>query len=102
MRADAVALVQKRRAEGIGLGSCAEELGISTVSLRKWLKAADGTASKPAQQASPFASPWRKVELSTSTPPGLADDQLSLTTPSGYRLEGLSLEQALLALGRLP
>lgn len=103
VRANAVTLIRTRRAEGVGLGACAEELGISTVTLRKWLKAADGdTPSQSAQDASPpaAASPWRPVALSTNASPAAA--QLSLTTPSGYRIEGLNLEQALVALGRLP
>jgi hypothetical protein len=103
VRTNAVTLIRTRRAEGIGLGACAEELGISTVTLRKWLKAAaDGdTPSQSAQDASPpaAASPWRPVALSSNA---AVDARLSLITPSGYRIAGLSLEQALAALGRLP
>jgi transposase-like protein len=105
VRADAVTLLRTRKAEGIGLGACAEELGISTVTLRKWLKAADDTTSSQSAQhtsppATPAMSPWRPVALSTNASP--AEARLSLTTPGGYRIEGLSLEQALVALGRLP
>jgi len=106
VRAKAIALVRTRLAEGIGLDACAGELGISTVTLRKWLTAAEAAkrpeasgARQPIAAASPSSSRWRAVTLASPVHTPMAG--LTLTTPGGYRLEGLSLDQALIALERL-
>lgn len=72
------AMVQKARAmraSGMSLAAVASELGVSVMSLTKWLRDA-----RPA----PSFLPVRIAEAPSPS--------LSLVTPSGYRVEGLTPE----------
>lgn len=71
-------MVQKARAmraSGMSLAAVASELGVSVISLTKWLR-----DDRPVPSFLP-------VRLAETAPP-----VLSLVTPSGYRVEGLTPE----------
>ena len=78
LRARIVAYVEQRRAAGFSQRVVSEEVGVTWTTLRRWV------SSKPTAMV-PVAvrpvAPTRNVEL-------------SLVTPSGYRLEGLDARDA--------
>ena len=81
LRLDAVAYLKRKKAEGTTAEQAASELGVSSWSLSRWLRA-------PESRGALVPVELTQVEEST---------ELSLVTPRGYRVEGLS-EQRLLRL----
>lgn len=73
LRAEAVRYVECRRREGASAKQAASELGVSGWSLSRWSRAS--------------LAPLRRVEVVE-----MAEDAtlLTLVTPRGYRIEGLS------------
>jgi hypothetical protein len=77
MRSMAVALAQERSEEP--LGRVAADLGVSAVSLQRWLE-----QGEPAR--------FRPVEVEPEVPASPRGRGLVLITPRGYRVEGLEAE----------
>lgn len=70
---------------GSSLVSAAAGLGVSRLTLSRWLEASEAES----------AEPFREVVLRES-PPGLgAGSSLTLVTPEGFRIEGLDGSSAL-------
>jgi predicted transcriptional regulator len=85
-----LAVVRARNAAGGSLRQLAENLGLSAETLSRWL-AADG-AEEPRKGAS-----TRPLPVVVAAPAVT----LTLVTPGGHRLEGLSVDTAAELLGRL-
>lgn len=75
LHAEALAYDAEQRAAGRSLRSISSELGISAPTLIRWRKEAESP------------SPLQPIRLITDS---AAEESLTLVTPSGYRLEGLS------------
>jgi transposase-like protein len=75
LKAVAVAVAQERRADP--LARVASDLGVSLVSLQRWIKQGESARFRPVQ-----------VELESSE----SVRGLVLITPRGYRVEGLETE----------
>lgn len=84
LRSEVIGYVCERRSEGSGLAGLAAELGLSESTLQRWLQKA--TAG------------FRKVRVVS---PPASTEGLSLVTPRGYRLEGLTASEALQILRNL-
>jgi len=80
LRAVAVAVAEDRREEP--LARVAAELGISTVSLQRWLEQGEPVRFRPVQ-----------VEPGIAQVLGTPARGLALITPRGYRVEGLEAAQ---------
>ena len=80
LRAVAVAVAEDRREEP--LTRVAAELGISTVSLQRWLEQGEPVRFRPVQ-----------VEPGIAEVLGTPARGLALITPRGYRVEGLEAVQ---------
>lgn len=79
-----VAEIQRRReAEGRGVRSLAAEYGISENTYYNWLRA----------ECLGTEVPFRSVEI-TALVPVIPASTVSLMSPGGYRVEGLSVEDA--------
>lgn len=76
MKALAVALAEERRGEP--LSRVASELGVSELSLQRWVEQDEPARFRPVE-----------VDLDSSREPGRG---LVLVTPRGYRVEGLEAE----------
>lgn len=83
-------LTTRLRAEGWSDGHIARELGVSTASLRRWTR-------RPASPTGAF----RAVTVVDPAPSASGAALLTLVTPRGFRLEGLTLEDATVLLGRV-
>jgi hypothetical protein len=81
----------RRRAAGWSLGKIGRELGIADTTLWKWREGAAEPALRPVIIE---VDPVQEPEPEAST-------ELSLVSPRGYRLVGLSLRGALLLLREL-
>jgi hypothetical protein len=82
-QARVVEFAQRRRAEGVSWNQIAGELGMRFETVRRWC------ARAPTMRA---------VEVVAETRPSGA---VSVLSPSGYRLEGLTLEEAVTVLRAL-
>jgi transposase-like protein len=85
LREEAVAYVARRKRAGASVERIASELGVSSVSLSRWSRARENSVSLV------------PVEI-------VANDErscLSLLTPRGYRVEGLSEASAVRLVERL-
>jgi hypothetical protein len=92
VRAQVVAYVREQQGRGQSLGRSARELGLSPSAVQRW-------ASAEARQRAPRLARVRVVADRSDR--RAAEPAIALVAPSGYRLEGLTLEQAVQALGRL-
>lgn len=77
------------RADGWSDGRIAHELGLSPPTLRRWTK-----------RLVPSVSAFRPVAV-VEEAPAATGPSLALVTPGGFRLEGLTVEDAAFLLGRL-
>ena len=84
LREEVVSHSKARRSAGESVVEIARSLGLSESGVNRWLQKATGTLRPVRVQASPPES-----------------DRLILVTPSGYRLEGLSMTSAVDLLRRL-
>jgi hypothetical protein len=80
-----LAYTRRERSRGKSWRTIGDELGLSPAGLQRWSKGSGGR------------SRLRPVRVVTSPAPS----SLALVSPRGYRLEGLSLEQAVQVLGEL-
>lgn len=85
LRLDAVAYLKRKKREGVSLERVATELGVSNWSLSRWLR-----ESERRGEVVP-------VEIASSD----ESAELSLVTPRGYRIEGLSEERLVRLVERL-
>lgn len=83
LRATGVVYLKRKKLEGYGLERVASELGVSNWSLSRWASESEGVL--------------RRVEVVDPE----ASGELSLVTPRGYRIEGLSEERLLRLVERL-
>jgi predicted transcriptional regulator len=81
-----------RRRDGATVREIAEELGLSHETIRRWTK----TATRAAQPV-----PVRVVAGRTAESTKADVRAVSIVSPTGYRVEGLSLEEAALLLRSL-
>ena len=80
-----LAYVRQGRSRGQSWGALAQELGLSSSGLQRWWK------------ADASSSPLRRVTVVAAAAAG----PVALVSPRGYRVEGLSLDQAMSLLVRL-
>jgi transcriptional regulator with XRE-family HTH domain len=88
---EAVSYAKARRQRGDSLLAISRDLGVKPVTLSRWLQRAHDPE-------------FRRVELVTSGHPTLgltAGTGVTVTTPSGIRIEGLDLESLIALLRRL-
>jgi transposase-like protein len=81
-RAEVVALVRKRRSEGVALSRLARELGLSPQTLVLWLRPSPRPALRPV----------RLVTEPTAEVPEKVSERPVLLTANGLRIEGLDVE----------
>jgi transposase-like protein len=74
MRSFAVEFTKERLGRGMSLAAAAKELGVSDMTLKKWL-----------QRSGAFKEVRIRPEKGNSS-------NVTLVTPSGYRIEGLDIE----------
>ncbi len=90
MRRQATSYAQRRAREGAAQVLIAAELGVSTMSVSRWLR--DAVDAEPSAALVP-------VEIITDTPRATAG--LELVTPSGLRVVGLDVDTLCTLLARL-
>lgn len=73
----------RRVAAGAGKQEVADELGVSAMSVQRWLRATPVAAMVPVRIVAPAPAP-------APTPPSC--DRLVVTTANGLRVEGLDLD----------
>ena len=79
---------EQRRAK-LPFSQIAAQLGVSTVTLGRWIERAEAPASQPNEPVT-----FREVVISPETPP-VSTASLAVVLPSGLRIEGLGLADAL-------
>ena len=89
LRALAVEHCRRRRLDKLPFSRIAAELGVSTVTLGRWIERAE-TASNPVVEPTAF----REVVVEPDATPAPAA-VLAVVLPSGLRIEGLGLADAL-------
>ena len=92
LKALAVAHCRRSRDEGRTYGEIAEDLGISALTLSRWLETPAVTA-KPARSFRPVTVMAATEASAVLSPP--VPGELTVVTPSGFRIEGLSWPQVL-------
>jgi hypothetical protein len=92
VRRELIAFARSRRHDGIGVRRIAAATGVSAESIRRWTQG--GGTRWAARELVP-------VEVCAEVPRAELRSALSVSSPSGYRIDGLTLEQAVAALGRL-
>ncbi|WP_456481206.1 helix-turn-helix domain-containing protein [Oceanithermus sp.] len=108
VRAEVSELASHLLREGLPISSIARELGLHRSTVVAWLDA--GTASSPsfvpvvladdaASDQEPVGTTAAETRTVVSSPS--APGRLTLVSPGGYRLEGLDLDAAIIALSRL-
>ncbi len=91
VRRELIAFARRRRSDGIGVRRIAAAAGVSSESIRRWTRRDERRST---------AHELVAVEVRGEVTPA-AIGALSVCSPSGYRIEGLTFEQAVVALGRL-
>ena len=81
-RAEVVALVRKRRSEGVAMARLARELGLSTQTLTLWLRRSPRPSLRPVRLVT---QPMAEISESASPRP-------VLFTVQGLRIEGLDID----------
>ncbi len=84
-----LAYVRQERSRGQSWVAIARELGLSSSGLQRWWKADAGS------------SRLRRVRLVAAAPSAAPSGAVAVVSPGGYRIEGLSLDQAMSILVRL-
>ena len=85
--------IRQRRARGVGVAELAGALGLSGETLRRWL---EDDVEEPPRGGHPRPMPVAVIGREAQS-----SGALSLVTPSGLRVEGLSVETAAELLTRL-
>jgi len=114
VHAPVVALVRAKLADGVSLNAIASELGVHGDTLQRWLARTPATEPAfvpvvvqqtlpPAEGVCPDAAPAQPQPTAAPTPPhpATSSTRLTLTSPSGFRLDGLSMHDAIHALRQL-
>lgn len=91
VRRELIAFARRRRGDGIGVRRIAAATGVSSESIRRWTRGDERRSTVRELVA---------VEVRAEAAPA-AIGTLSVCSPSGYRIDGLTLEQAVVALGHL-
>lgn len=91
VRRELIALARRRRSDGVGVDSIAAATGVSSESIRRWTQ---GFESRSLSRELVAVDVRDDVRLPTL-------GSVSVCSPSGFRIDGLTLEQAVAALGRL-
>lgn len=94
LRARAIAYARRRKADGASASAIAQELGVSQPTVGYWLAGGRAKALMLARPTSARALREVVVDERSIT-------ALRIVSPAGYRLEGLSLEQAAIVLRAL-
>lgn len=110
LRSEVVALAQDRRRSGQALEEIADEIGVSSSALQRWVAAdSDGKRQPSVRAARPerTVSGLRQVKIVDRSPAAAAPSHLigradrlsnagvlTLVAPNGYRIEGLDVESA--------
>lgn len=101
LRSRIVEFVKIAKEAGMNERDCCEAIGVSRQSLAKWRR--DVVRAAPKAAESPFETPLELsveplskelVPIEVTPSPVQIGGGLSLVTPRGFRVEGLSLEQA--------
>ena len=93
MRAEAISFVRARSADGATQTAIADELGVSTTSVRRWLDRSTNDAPSGNQLlAVSIAPPVRKATTITS---------FEVSTPRGLRITGLDLDSLCMLIERV-
>jgi len=91
VRRELIVFARGRRGEGVGVRRIAAATGVSPESIRRWT-----AGSEPRSTVRELVP----VDVRAAVAPrGIGT--LSVCSPSGYRIDGLTLEQAVVALGQL-
>jgi hypothetical protein len=90
VRRELIAFARRRRRDGVGIQRIAAATGVSSESIRRWTGREEGLPVRELVA----------VEVREDALPSMAG-LLSICSPCGYRIDGLTLEQAVVALGRL-
>lgn len=102
LRERILAFVELAKAAGISESDCCKSIGVSPTSIAAWRRAAR-QAETPKASEPPFEVPLELsvepmskelVPIEVTPSPVQLGGGLSLVTPRGFRVEGLSLEQA--------
>lgn len=91
VRRELIAYAHRRRSDGVGIHRIAAATGVSSESIRRWTGR---------DELRSIARQLIAVEVREDVTP-LTVASLSVSSPSGYRIDGLTLEQAVVVLGRL-
>jgi hypothetical protein len=94
LRVRVTAWARKRRASGATFGAIGAELGLSSETVRRWT-----SGSAIATDVSSVLVPVEVVPDRLS--PDRASPLVTVVSPTGFRLEGLSLQDAITVLARL-
>lgn len=85
---EAVSYAKARRQRGDSILAICRDLGVNPVTLTRWLRRAHDPE-------------FRRVEILPSGDPAMGPAGVTVTTPSGIRIEGLDLESLVFLLRRL-
>jgi len=103
LRERIIKFVELAKAAGINEADCCKSIGVSPTSVRSWRRAEDRELPPEAAVEPPFEVPLELsveplskelVPIEVTPSPIQLGGGLSLVTPRGFRVEGLSLEQA--------
>jgi transposase-like protein len=82
LRREAVAYARSNQAKGYRLSKIADDLGLKSVTLARWMKQSQGSALRPVEI---LATPGAAETAATST-------SVVMTLPNGIRIEGLAVD----------
>jgi transposase-like protein len=103
LRERIIKFVELAKAAGINEADCCKSIGVSPTSVRSWRRSEDRELPPEAAVDAPFETPLELsveplskelVPIEVTPSPLQLGGGLSLVTPRGIRIEGLSLEQA--------
>lgn len=103
LRERIIKFIELAKAAGINEVDCCKSIGVSPTSVRSWRRAEERELPSEAAAESAFETPpelsvepltKELVPIEVTPSPLQLGGGLSLVTPRGFRVEGLSLEQA--------
>ncbi len=98
LRTRIAAWARRRIARGESVSGSALALALDRRTLSTWLQRRGGDAGREREQVEPTGTALVPVEIVEALP---APTTITLVSPSGYRLEGLTVDDAVRALARL-
>ena len=96
-----VARYAERRLQVTTTGTVAREVGIPWVTIRRWRARADDQATWQVERTPSSMVPVHVSDVVQATMMDTASEGLTVVTPKGWRIEGLTVDQACEVLGRL-